>query len=171
MLETIAGVPGMVAGMCRHLTSLRAMRHDGGWIHHLLHEAENERMHLMTWMRLIKPTPFDRFLIILTQGVFFNSYLLMYLFAPKVCHRFVGYLEEEAIKSYTYFLKEIDEGRIENVKAPGKKILLFMLVGLGTLRFRSLDRLWLTFIRHCCRLLELGREGNITRCRSRSSSR
>lgn len=49
-LETVAAVPGMVAGMLRHLTSLRKMTHDGGWIHHLLHEAENERMHLMIWM-------------------------------------------------------------------------------------------------------------------------
>jgi len=25
----------------------------GGWIHHLLHEAENERMHLLTWMKYV----------------------------------------------------------------------------------------------------------------------
>jgi hypothetical protein len=37
LLETVAAVPGMVAGMLRHLTSLRQMKHDGGWIHHLLH--------------------------------------------------------------------------------------------------------------------------------------
>jgi ubiquinol oxidase len=118
MLETVAGVPGMVAGMARHLTSLRTMRHDGGWIHHLLHEAENERMHLMTWMRLIKPTAFDRLLIVTTQGIFFNCYFVMYLFFPKMAHRFVGYLEEEAVVSYTAFLKEIDSGRIENGPAP-----------------------------------------------------
>lgn len=35
-LETIAGIPGMIGGMMRHLRSLRTMRHDGGWIHHLL---------------------------------------------------------------------------------------------------------------------------------------
>jgi Zn-dependent protease with chaperone function len=118
MLETVAAVPGMVAGMMRHLTSLRSMQHDGGWIHHLLAEAENERMHLLTWMKLIKPTPFDRAVVLLTQGAFFNCYFIMYLFFPKMSHRFVGYLEEEAVKSYTAFLKEIDEGRIENVEAP-----------------------------------------------------
>lgn len=42
-LESIAGVPGMVAGALRHLHSLRLMRRDGGWIHTLLEEAENER--------------------------------------------------------------------------------------------------------------------------------
>uniref|UniRef100_A0ABM0MV30 Alternative oxidase, mitochondrial-like n=1 Tax=Saccoglossus kowalevskii TaxID=10224 RepID=A0ABM0MV30_SACKO len=47
-LETVAGVPGMVAAMVRHLNSLRRMKRDHGWIHTLLEEAENERMHLMT---------------------------------------------------------------------------------------------------------------------------
>lgn len=42
-----APVPGMVGAMQRHLRSLRKMTHDGGFISHLLHEAENERMHLM----------------------------------------------------------------------------------------------------------------------------
>ena len=35
-LETIAGVPGMVGGMQRHLRSLRTLERDHGWIHHLL---------------------------------------------------------------------------------------------------------------------------------------
>ena len=35
-LETVAGVPGMVAAMTRHLRSLRRMRRDYGWIHTLL---------------------------------------------------------------------------------------------------------------------------------------
>ena len=39
-----AGVPGMVAGMLRHLHSLRRMERDHGWIHTMLEEAENERM-------------------------------------------------------------------------------------------------------------------------------
>ncbi len=36
MLETVAGVPGMVAAMTRHLYSLRRMSRDHGWIHTLL---------------------------------------------------------------------------------------------------------------------------------------
>lgn len=35
-LETIAGVPGMVGGMCRHLQSIRKFEEDKGFIHHLL---------------------------------------------------------------------------------------------------------------------------------------
>ncbi|KAG2155775.1 AOX, alternative oxidase mitochondrial precursor [Suillus bovinus] len=75
-LETIAGVPGMVAAMLRHLTSLRLMRRDSGWIHTLLQEAENERMHLMTFMTLRKPSLFFRGLILGAQGVYFNLFLL-----------------------------------------------------------------------------------------------
>jgi ubiquinol oxidase len=35
-----------------------------------------------------------------------------------VAHRIVGYLEEEAVVSYTQYLEEIDAGRVENVPAP-----------------------------------------------------
>ena len=35
-LETVAGVPGMIGGMVRHLKSLRSLEADHGWIHHLL---------------------------------------------------------------------------------------------------------------------------------------
>jgi len=38
-LESVAGVPGMVAGMLRHLHSLRRMKRDNGWIETLLEEA------------------------------------------------------------------------------------------------------------------------------------
>jgi ubiquinol oxidase len=30
-LESVAGVPGMVAGMLRHLHSMRRMKRDNGW--------------------------------------------------------------------------------------------------------------------------------------------
>lgn len=51
-LETVAAIPGMVAGALRHLQSLRLMRRDNGWIHTLLEEAENERMHLLTFIKV-----------------------------------------------------------------------------------------------------------------------
>jgi hypothetical protein len=46
-LESIAGVPGMVGAMLRHLRSLRLMRRDGGWMTTLLEESFNERS--MLW--------------------------------------------------------------------------------------------------------------------------
>ena len=36
MLETVAGVPGMIAAMARHFHSLRKLTRDHGWIHTLL---------------------------------------------------------------------------------------------------------------------------------------
>jgi ubiquinol oxidase len=118
VLETVAGVPGMVGGMMNHLKSLRLMRDDGGWIKTLLDEAENERMHLMTFVALFQPSWFERLLLMLTQAVFWNAYFFLYLFSPRTAHRMVGYFEEEAVVSYTAFLAEIDAGRFENVAAP-----------------------------------------------------
>ncbi|KAL0324109.1 UNVERIFIED_CONTAM: Ubiquinol oxidase 1, mitochondrial [Sesamum calycinum] len=102
MLETVAAVPGMVGGMLLHCKSLRRFEHSGGWIKALLEEAENERMHLMTFMEL--------------------------------AHRIVGYLEEEAIHSYTEFLKELDKGTIENVPAPAIAVDYWRLPKNSTLR-------------------------------------
>eukprot|EP00245_Coleochaete_scutata_P018603 TRINITY_DN9774_c0_g1_i1.p1 TRINITY_DN9774_c0_g1~~TRINITY_DN9774_c0_g1_i1.p1 ORF type:complete len:414 (+),score=67.56 TRINITY_DN9774_c0_g1_i1:151-1392(+) len=118
MLETVAAVPGMVGGLLLHLQSLRRFEHTGGWIRTLLDEAENERMHLMTFMEVSQPKWWERMLVMAVQGVFFNAYFVIYLMAPRVAHRVVGYLEEEAIHSYTEFLKEIDNGNIPNVPAP-----------------------------------------------------
>ena len=42
----------------------------------------------------------------------------MYSLSSKTAHRFVGYLEEEAVISYTHYLEELDAGTIENCAAP-----------------------------------------------------
>ncbi|EJU00531.1 mitochondrial alternative oxidase [Dacryopinax primogenitus] len=120
-LESIAGVPGMVAATLRHLRSLRLMKRDGGWIHTLLEEAENERMHLMTFMAVKQPSLLFRTLVLGAQGVFYNLFFLSYLISPKLCHRFVGCLEEEAVITYTHAIKELEAGRLpewDNVQAP-----------------------------------------------------
>ena len=54
-LETIAAVPGMVAAIIRHFKSLRTMQRDGGMIQMFLDEANNERMHLLTFVRMKDP--------------------------------------------------------------------------------------------------------------------
>ena len=54
VLETIAGVPGMVAGVWIHFKSLRNMRTGlGEYIKEMLSEAENERMHLMFFIEML----------------------------------------------------------------------------------------------------------------------
>ncbi|KAF6139763.1 hypothetical protein GIB67_024040 [Kingdonia uniflora] len=99
MLEKATVVPGMVGGMLLHCKSLRRFEHSGGWIKALLEETENERMHLMTFMEVAKPRWYEKAIGITVQGIFFNTYFLAYLASPKLAHRFVRYLEEEAIQS------------------------------------------------------------------------
>ena len=118
VLETVAAVPGMVGGMLIHLKSLRRIEEDKGWIKTLLDEAENERMHLMTFINIAQPTLFERFLIMFAQFIFIVLYLFIYLISPRTAHRIVGYFEEEAVISYSQYLKEVEDGKIENVKAP-----------------------------------------------------
>jgi len=134
MLETVAAVPGMVGGMLLHCKSLRKFQHSAGWIKALLEEAENERMHLMTFMEVTKPNWFERALVFAVQGVFFNTYFLVYIISPKLAHRIVGYLEEEAVYSYTEFLKELDNGNIPNGPAPAIAIDYWRLPKDSTLR-------------------------------------
>lgn len=118
VIETVAAVPGMVGATLQHLKALRRMRAENGWIQTLLDEAANERMHLMTFIEIARPTRLERVLVLLAQGVFYNLFFLLYLLSPRTAHRMVGYFEEEAVASYTRFLEEIDRGRIENVAAP-----------------------------------------------------
>ena len=135
VLETVAGVPGMVAGMWNHLRSLRKMQPDDrGWIKTLLAEAENERMHLMIFIRIAKPNWFERWMIITAQFIFWHFYMFLYIFFPQCAHRMVGYFEEQACISYTEYLKEIDEGRTENIKAPKIAIDYYNLDKNATLR-------------------------------------
>ncbi|MGB5108529.1 MAG: alternative oxidase [Formosimonas sp.] len=118
ILETVAAIPGMVGGTLQHLKSLRKVKQDHGWIKTLLDEAENERMHLMTFIEIAQPNAFERFVIIMAQGIFYNMFFVVYLLSPRTAHRIVGYFEEEAVVSYTAFLNAIDAGHIENVAAP-----------------------------------------------------
>ena len=118
VLETVAAVPGMVGGLLQHLKALRHIRDDQGWIRELLDEAENERMHLMTFIEIAQPSRMERAIIMLGQAIFYNAYFWLYLLTPRIAHRIVGYLEEEAVVSYTQYLAEIDAGRVENVAAP-----------------------------------------------------
>ena len=118
VLETVAAVPGMVGATLTHLKCLRRMCDDKGWIKTLMDEAENERMHLMTFIEVSKPTWFERAVIIGVQWVFYLFFFGLYLVSSRTAHRVVGYFEEEAVISYTHYLAEIDQGRSPNVPAP-----------------------------------------------------
>src|SRR5690349_23608622 len=134
VLETVAAVPGMVGATLNHLKCLRRMCPDRGWIRTLLDEAENERMHLMTFIEIAKPNWLERLLVLLVQGGFYNAFFLLYLVSPKTAHRVVGYFEEEAVISYTHYLAEIDAGRHANRLAPAIALEYWKLPPGATLR-------------------------------------
>ena len=134
VLETVAAVPGMVGATLVHLKSLRRMEDDKGWIRTLMEEAENERMHLMTFIEVAKPTLFERLVILGVQWAFYLAFFALYLISAKTAHRVVGYFEEEAVISYTLYLHDIDEGRSPNVAAPAIARHYWKLADDATLR-------------------------------------
>ncbi len=134
VLETVAAVPGLVGAALIHLRCLRWMREDEGWIRTLMDEAENERMHLMTFIEIAKPNWLERMLVLVAQALFFTFFLVLYVVSSRTAHRLVGYFEEQAVISYTQYLTEIDEGRVENVPAPAIAIEYWHLPANARLR-------------------------------------
>ncbi len=119
VLETVAGVPGIVAGVWLHLKSLRKMKTGyGPDIREMLSEAENERMHLMFFIEIAKPNWFERYLVLFAQLIFMLFYFVLYVIDYKTAHRMIAYFEEEAVKSYTDYLGLVERGEVENVPAP-----------------------------------------------------
>ncbi len=107
-LETIAAVPGMTAAIIRHFQSLRRMERDGGLINMFLEEATNERMHLLSFVTLRDPSLAFRASVIGSQFAFGSGFMLAYMISPKFCHRFVGYVEEEACSTYTKIIEAME---------------------------------------------------------------
>mgnify|MGYP001315982022 FL=1 len=128
VLETVAGVPGMVAGVWMHFKSLRAMKVGyGEQIREMLAEAENERMHLMFFIAIAKPNFFERSIVLGAQIIFGLFYLFMYIFFTRTAHRMIGYFEDEAVKSYTEYLEIVESGKVENIPAPQLAIQYYKL--------------------------------------------
>jgi hypothetical protein len=130
----------MVGGTLQHLRALRRMESDHGWIRTLLDEAENERMHLMTFIQIAQPSSLERLLVLLAQGVFYNLFFLLYVISPKTAHLVVGYFEEEAVFSYTEYLAGVDDGTYANVTAPKIAIEYWKLAPDARLRDVSSSR-------------------------------
>ena len=130
VLETVAGVPGMVAGVWMHFKSLRKMKVGyGEQIREMLAEAENERMHLMFFIEIAKPNYFERFIVLFSQMIFGLFYLFMYVFFTRTAHRMIGYFEDEAVKSYTEYLEMVESGKVKNIPAPKLAISYY---GIGS---------------------------------------
>ena len=79
-------------------------------------------MHLLTFLKLAEPGWFMKIMILGGQGVFFNGMFLSYLLSPRTCHRFVGYLEEEAVYTYSRIIKEIEAGNLPKWSDPNFRV-------------------------------------------------
>ncbi|KAF9943951.1 inducible alternative oxidase 2 [Modicella reniformis] len=70
----------------------------------------------------------------MVQGVFFNVFFTLYMVSDRTAHRVVGYLEEQAVISYTHMLDEIKSGVLENGPAPKIAIDYWNLEENATIR-------------------------------------
>jgi len=114
VLESFAGVPGFVAAGMRHFRSLRVLERDYGWIHTLLEEAENERMHLLVCLKMFDAGPLTRLMCVGAQVAMTPVLMATYILKPKAMHRFVGYLEQTACSTYANI--------IEHIETPGTQL-------------------------------------------------
>lgn len=89
-------------------------------------QAENERMHLLTFLQLKKPGPLFRLAVIGVQGAFFTTFFLAYFVNPRICHRLVGYIEEEAVKTVSCKLRRASGlGKTDKTSRVDSSSLLF----------------------------------------------
>ena len=107
-LETVAAIPGFVAAMVRHFKSLRRFERDGGMLNMFLDEANNERMHLLTFVRMRDPPKVMRYVVLVSQSFIGVGFFILYNLSPDFCHRFVGYVEEEACHTYTDIIQAVE---------------------------------------------------------------
>lgn len=108
ILESFAGVPGFIAAGFRHFYSLRNLKRDHGAIFTFLEEAENERMHLLVCLKMFRAGILTKSMVIMAQLTMTPLLMLAYAFRPQLLHRFVGYLEETAVHTYSNILTHLE---------------------------------------------------------------
>lgn len=108
VLESVAGVPGFLAAMFRHFHSLRTLKRDHGMLYTLLEEAENERMHLLVCLKMFEAGAITRALVVTAQLSMTPFLMLSYTIKPQSMHRFVGYLEETAVQTYSNIVHHVE---------------------------------------------------------------
>jgi len=118
VLETVAAVPGMIGALVAHLRALRRIEPQDGGVEALTREAQNERFHLLVFSTIAQPVWWERLLIRVAQAFFVCGYTTLYVLSRPVAHRFVGYLEEHAVTSYTRYLDDLRRDPTRDTPAP-----------------------------------------------------
>ncbi|KAJ3105334.1 hypothetical protein HDU97_008231 [Phlyctochytrium planicorne] len=115
-LETLSSVPGFMGSMIRHIRSLKSLQDDKGWIPTLLDDTENHRAHLMSWMMVGKPGAIMTTCVVITQGLFYQSFFVVYAVSQQTVHRFLTFVAEDSVKTYTICLEDVENGKIQDWK-------------------------------------------------------
>jgi ubiquinol oxidase len=134
VLEAISGVPAMVSGIMQHVRTLRSLEDDRGWISVFLDEAENQRVQLMTFCEVLRPSWLERAAVLLAQGGFYCFFFTLYLLSRKTAHRLAAYLMEESVEAYTEYIDALERNDCPNPGAPPMAIEYWSLPAEARMR-------------------------------------
>ncbi|XP_052211457.1 ubiquinol oxidase 2, mitochondrial-like [Diospyros lotus] len=97
------------------------------------HQPSNLKDKFACWTVHALKYPTHLFFQVFISNINSNT-LLTYGASPKLAHLIVGYLEEEAVKSYSEFLLDLESGAFENLPAPAIAIGYWRMPPDSTLR-------------------------------------
>jgi ubiquinol oxidase len=115
-LEMIATVPGTVAVLFTRLRIRNVSEKE--FMTETICEISTERMHQTVFQELFRPSIPDRMASTILKWVFAAFYAVAYAIDPKLGHRLVGYIEEEACLSYSQYHTMIVDGTVPNIEVP-----------------------------------------------------
>lgn len=152
LMESLSAIPGMCGAVMRHLHSLRRMSRDRGWIYMLLQEAECERMHLLSMLKLSEPSILTRAGVVTGQFLAGVIYFTAYLITPKTCHRYQAYTCEWAVQEYTEAIDVAKQAGIDSVRPPQIALDYWSLSDEATLvdwmKCARADEAWWCHVNH-----------------------
>ncbi|KAK7497595.1 hypothetical protein BaRGS_00011235 [Batillaria attramentaria] len=111
--QAVSCVTTAQAARAQHVRSMWKGEPDNGWCRALLLESDNERVHLLTALKITHANRLVRMGIITLQSVVSPFSFIAYVMCPKYCHRLYEYLQEESIKIYTQCIEDIEEGSMD----------------------------------------------------------
>jgi len=91
LFESLAVTPAMIAANYLHFKGVRSSKNYGDWINTLLGEAENEKIHLMTFLELYKPTFKNRLEAKIYHYLYRLYFATLYRISPRIAHKVIGY--------------------------------------------------------------------------------
>ncbi len=114
LFESVAVVPGKVIADRLHFLSIRRRIDYSDRIIPLAQEAENEKVHLFTFLTMCKPSRLTKIQAVLYLYIYRLVFGTLYRLHNRTAHKLVAYVELEAVNSYTKILRAMDGGPLEH---------------------------------------------------------